>query len=353
MAKITITELAKRLGVSVCTVNKAINGKPKVSEKTRQRVLAEAERLGYRPNRSAQVLARNPVRLAYVHPDHLPSFFGQFEAGVCEGVDRLADQRVSTSLHALAPEKWGSCLLATVRSLLLDGLSGLILSPMSATDYREVWNLLAEHRVPLVQLGLEVPESPAAFTVRQDTLLSGRIAAELLSHFGDPVAVMIGNRRVVDHDDKLRGFQVVAEERGLTIAAVCEHEDDAKLAYSMTRKLLGDHPELRGMYVATDNFGGIARALKQHKGPERIKVVATGLFPEIRAAMEEDLVHFSLDQRMAEQGELAVQQLHELLCQHPLSSTKILVSPRIAVRANINALAAEVNSTRMHGVEQE
>ncbi|NLS94199.1 MAG: LacI family DNA-binding transcriptional regulator [Planctomycetaceae bacterium] len=191
MAKITITDLARRLGVSVCTVNKAINGKPKVSEKTRQRVLAEAERLGYRPNRSAQVLARNPVRLAYLHPDHLPSFFGQFEAGVREGVECLADQRVSTSLHALDPKKWGSCLLAT------------------------------------------------------------------------------------------------------------------------------------------------------------------GLFPEIRAAMEEDLVHFSLDQRMAEQGDLAVQQLHELLCQHPLPSTRILIPPRIAVRANIEVLAAKVNSTCIQGVEQE
>lgn len=346
MAKVTITQLASHLGVSVCTVNKALSGKPKISDETRRRVLAEAERLGYRPNRMAQVLARNPIRLAYVHPDHFPSFFGQFEAGIRAGVGRLADQRVSTTLHAIDPAKWGRRLPTTVRSLVHDGLSGLILSPVAGVDYRPVWELLASHRVPLVQLGLEVPDSPAAFTVRQDTLLSGRIAAELLSHFNGPVAVMIGNRRVVDHDEKARGFQGVAGQRGLTIAAVCEHDDDPKLAYSMTRELFDDHPELRGIYVATDNFGGIARALKQHSKAERIKVVATGLFPEIREAMDAGLVHFALDQRMAEQGELAVQQLHELLCQHPLPSTKILVPPRIAVRANVEALIAGVNPTR-------
>ena len=352
MAKVTITELAKRLGVSVCTVNKALSGKPKVSDKTRQRVLAEAERLGYRPNRMAQVLARNPIRLAYVHPDHFPSFFGQFEEGVRAGVDRLADHRVSTSLHALDPTNWERHLLTTVRSLTQQGLSGLILSPISGVDYSPLWELLADHRVPLVQLGLEVSDSPAALTVRQDTLLSGQIAAELLSHFNAPVAVMIGNRRVVDHDEKSRGFQAVAEQRGLTIAAVCEHEDDPKLAYSMTRKLLDEHPELRGLYVATDNFSGVARALKQHKTADRVKVVATGLFPEIREAMDAGLVHFALDQRMAEQGELAVQQLHELLCQHPLPSTKILVPPRIALRANIESLAARVNSTQERSAEQ-
>jgi len=56
--------------------------------------------------------------------------------------------------------------------------------------------------------------------------------------------------------------------------------------------------------------------------------------------------------RMAEQGKLAVQQLHELLCQHPLPSTKILVPPRIVVRANIESLVAGANSTQKHPAEQ-
>ena len=44
MARVTVTELVKRLGVSVGTVNKTPSGKPKVSEKGRRRVLIEAER---------------------------------------------------------------------------------------------------------------------------------------------------------------------------------------------------------------------------------------------------------------------------------------------------------------------
>ncbi|MFH1264897.1 MAG: LacI family DNA-binding transcriptional regulator, partial [Planctomycetota bacterium] len=286
MAKITITGLARRLGVSVCTVNKALSGKPKVSEKTRQRIVAEAARLGYRPNRMAQVLARNPVRLAYVHPDHFPSFFGPFEAGVVAGVGRMAEQRVSVTLHAVDPSKWGERLPSTVRSLVRGGLSGLILSPMAGIEYGPAWDLLAEHRVPLVQLGLEVSDSPAVLTVRQDTLLSGRIAAELLSHFPGPVAVMIGDRQVVDHDEKLRGFQTEAARRGLAIAQVYEHQDDPKLGYAMTRRLFREHPEVGGLYVATDNFGGILRGLKRESCAGRVKVVATGVFPEIRAAMD-------------------------------------------------------------------
>ena len=339
MPKITITQLARRLGVSVCTVNKALSGKPKVSPETRQRVIDAAQRLGYRPNRMAQVLARNPIHLVYLHPAHFPSFFTPFEAGVRLASARLADQQVSLSLHALDPDHWARGLLSTVRSLVRKPLSGLIFSPVSGVDYTPVWDHLAEHRVPVVQLGLEVPDSPAALTVRQDTLLSGRLAAELLAHFSGPVAVMIGSRTVVDHAEKLRGFQSEAERRGLAIAAVCQHQDDPKLAYRQTRLLLREQPSLRGIYVATDNFSGIARALGEAKPDGRVKVVATGVFAEVQAAMEEGLVHFALDQRMAEQGEMAVQQLHELLCQRPLLSNKILVPPRIAVLGNIGPLA--------------
>lgn len=336
MAKVTITGLARRLGVSVCTVNKALSGKPKVSEATRQRVVEEAARLGYRPNRLAQVLARNPIHLAYVRPDHFDSFFGPFEMGVRAGVEGLADHRVSVVLHPIDPENWAKALLSTVRSLVRSGLAGLILSPMAGVDYREVWDLLAEHRVPLVQLGLEVPGSPAVLTLRQDTLLSGKIAAELLSHFTGPVAIMIGNRQVVDHEEKLRGFQAEASRRGMTIAEVCEHEDDEQLGYSLTCRLFRDHPEVRGVYVATDNFRGVLRGLKEQGKPGWAKVVATGLFPEIRAAMDLGLVHFSLDQRMAEQGEMAVHHLHDLLSGSLPESPKILVPPRIAVRSNLD-----------------
>lgn len=158
--------------------------------------------------------------------------------------------------------------------------------------------------------------------------------------------VRLYGQQVVDHAEKLQGFQDEAARRDLAIAAVYEHQDDAKLGYELTRRMFRDHPDVRSVYVATDNFGGIFRALKEHGAAGRLKAVATGLFPEVRAAMEQDLVHFSLDQRMAEQGELAVQHLHDLLSGHPLETPKILVPPLIAVRSNIGLLATRLPGPR-------
>lgn len=59
------------------TVSRAMNGRPGVGEPTRRRVLALAERMGYRPNRMARGLAsRRSTALGIVFPDMANPFFG-------------------------------------------------------------------------------------------------------------------------------------------------------------------------------------------------------------------------------------------------------------------------------------
>ena len=47
---ITIKEIAKECNVSPTTVSNILNGKPKVGEETKARVLEVVNRRGYRPN---------------------------------------------------------------------------------------------------------------------------------------------------------------------------------------------------------------------------------------------------------------------------------------------------------------
>lgn len=55
---IGIKELAETLGISIGTVSRALNNKPDVNAKTRDLVLATAEKKGYVPNQSGQSLRR-------------------------------------------------------------------------------------------------------------------------------------------------------------------------------------------------------------------------------------------------------------------------------------------------------
>lgn len=57
--KVTITDLARRLGLSKASVSYALNGNPGVSEATRARVLALASELGWYPSSSARALSQS------------------------------------------------------------------------------------------------------------------------------------------------------------------------------------------------------------------------------------------------------------------------------------------------------
>lgn len=54
----TIVDVAREAGVSRQTVTRALNGMADISDATRERVLAAARQLHYRPNRAAQALVR-------------------------------------------------------------------------------------------------------------------------------------------------------------------------------------------------------------------------------------------------------------------------------------------------------
>ncbi|MEV0461297.1 LacI family DNA-binding transcriptional regulator, partial [Catellatospora methionotrophica] len=56
MKRPTIADIAGRAGVSRSAVSFALNDQPGVSEETRQRVLAVASELGWRPHSAARAL---------------------------------------------------------------------------------------------------------------------------------------------------------------------------------------------------------------------------------------------------------------------------------------------------------
>lgn len=70
-ARATLKEVAKEVGVSVCTASVVLNGSnsgSRISESTREAVVAAAQRLGYRANRLARSLHAGRTHMIGVVP---------------------------------------------------------------------------------------------------------------------------------------------------------------------------------------------------------------------------------------------------------------------------------------------
>jgi DNA-binding LacI/PurR family transcriptional regulator len=99
---VTITDIAKRAGVSKGAVSYALNGRPGLSDATRARILEIAEELGWHPNRAARALSAaraNACGLVLARPAKtlaFEPFFMELIAGV---EAELSDRSIALTIQ--------------------------------------------------------------------------------------------------------------------------------------------------------------------------------------------------------------------------------------------------------------
>lgn len=71
---VTLKEIAKMCGVSITTVSNVLNGKPKVSKETRQKILEVVKETGYQPNYFAQGIRKQKTRIIGIIVEDLDLF---------------------------------------------------------------------------------------------------------------------------------------------------------------------------------------------------------------------------------------------------------------------------------------
>ncbi len=107
MQRTTIRDIARECGVSLSTVSLVLNDNPRISEKTRNRVLASVRKHNYQPNIHARGLASQTSRALSVVVPHLNHVFADIYFGeIVSGIyDYACDQNYKVLLD-VANEKF-------------------------------------------------------------------------------------------------------------------------------------------------------------------------------------------------------------------------------------------------------
>jgi LacI family transcriptional regulator len=126
----TIGDVAVAAGVSPATAARAIGGYGRVSAAVRARVLAEAERVGYRPNSLARSMITGTTHtIGVVIADIENPFFARAVRGIADTAHAAGYEVILTnSDERLETER------AAVGVLYQKRVDGLIVAPASNTD---------------------------------------------------------------------------------------------------------------------------------------------------------------------------------------------------------------------------
>lgn len=338
--KVTIYDIAEQLNISTATVNRALNNKSQVSEKTRQRVLKKAEELGYSGNRAARSLARRMLQLDLIIYNRVPAFHNDVIAGARQALEELQDFNVHGHIYEIKGTEYSAHqqILETMQQLVDEKHQGLLLlGTFDTTGYREAISRYCREDYAVAIINGELPDSQRLFAVRQDDEQAGRMAAELLYRFCStgPVAAFTGRPDSLGHRESIRGFCAECESRGLQVAAVYENHDDPEFAAYNTARLFREHPEVRGLYVNSANSVSVCQKLEELGLQGKVQVVTSDVFEELRDFMRRDVIQATIFQDPYQQGYLAVQQMYRCLAEGEPSPDVIYIRPTVVLQSNV------------------
>lgn len=214
MARPRIDDVARRAGVSKTSVSFAFNQPEHLNAGTRDRILAAAAELGYRPSPIARRLARQRTdQIGLVVPQSTHDIFANpFLPELVRGIGDVCDD---AGIAVVIVPPVGGSISRAVGAALVDGLILLGLAP----DHRDL-DVVRRAGIPLV--GLDIDEATDFDVIGSEDENGARLAAEHLRGLGhrDVAVVLIAEHAdsPIDLQHGISGRRLAGIRRGFGIA---------------------------------------------------------------------------------------------------------------------------------------
>lgn len=328
--RITLADVARRAGVSPALASIVMRDAPGASAASRQRVLAVATELGYRPDLRARSLASLQPQLIGV----LFGKAGRFHLDLIDGLYAAAETRGrDLVLSALTDSRDEQRALQSLQDFHFDAL--VMLGPPVATPRMA-------GRMPLVVMGWHV-DHPDVDVVRTSDDHGMALAVEHLVGLGHRrIAHLQGGSGVVAasrRDGYERAMRSHGLDREIRILP-CEGEDQLD-GQRATRAMLEEASSLPSALVAfNDDVAAAAMSVLAQQGvgvPAEVSIIGVDDGP-LASSPGIDLT--TVQQLPREMARLAVDRIVARTAGSEVSSREIVLEPTLRIRSSTGPVAS-------------
>jgi LacI family transcriptional regulator len=272
-----LSDVARRAGLSVSTVSRALTDRSQLKPETYERVARAVESLNYRRHRkkSAPLRARTVAVL-------VPSILDPFFSVLLHGIDAVA-KTYNCNILFFDSSNSPEVEMKNVQRFMEAGIAGAILVP--AADRSPGYAALRERGIPVVLLDRVVDMEDSSAVVSNDEE-GGYLATKYLVDLGHHAVLYVGGRRNTSTEkSRLAGYRRALEEHGLAARPelITECSFDAESSYAaMTRILQAREPRFSAVFAGNDLIAiGIKKALEDRgvRVPQDVSLVGYGDMP--------------------------------------------------------------------------
>lgn len=328
MAQRRLSEVAKKVGVSEATVSRVLNGKPGVSESTRQAVLTALDVLGY--ERPTQLRGERARLVGLVLPELQNPIFPALADVVGSA---LAQQGFTPVLCTCTG---GVSEPDYVELLLAQQVSGVVFAGGSHAEEdanHEHHYELVRRKLPVVLVNASI-ELDYPVVSCDDAVAVEQAFGHLVALGHQRIGIVLGPRDHIPSRRKLVAFRACADRVGLTV-------DEHSIGHTMFSVEGGQAVGTRlvqngitGLICASDPLAlGVIRAVRRLglTTPEDVSVIG---YDDSALMTCTDPPLTTVRQPIEAMGRAAVELLANLIAGNEVSMEELLFEPELVVRAS-------------------
>jgi LacI family transcriptional regulator len=268
-----LKKLAKELNLAISTVSRALRDSHEISQQTKDRVKAYAEKIGFQPNPHASSLRQNKSRtIAVVIPEIENNFF----SGVINGVELIAQQKGYHVLIYLTHEDFTKerSILNVLRNGRVDGIMISVSNTTSSFEHVESY---LEAGIPVVSFDRVCGDIDVPRVTTDDTAISMQATEHLLKKGCSNIAFLAMSAALSISSSRQHGYLKALRKYGLENKALLVEctTDDAQNRDIIRKMIQKEKPD--GIFATVEklaiNTYEVCQSL-EIQIPREIKVIS-------------------------------------------------------------------------------
>lgn len=342
---ITISNIAKTLGVSNATVHRALHYKPGVSPAVAAEVRRLAKELGYRPA-PASALRKEPLTIVAAFPESLKDnrhFYSQLWIGFRGWMEELGAYHLNVLEvpYGDGPEDGFPARLRAILRETGGAIDGLVTGGRIFKEGYAMLHRLSGAGVPIVLVTEDDPEGDYLCCVQPDCRVDGQMAAEVLTSLTGPeqtILMCAGDVKLYSNRSCMLGFEQYMGRlsRPPSLIKLYGYPERDRLGEQL-KKLLKEDSSIAAFYSVNLRCSlFLARFLEEEGMAGRFPLIGSDLCPESALYLKRGVMSAILFRDPALQARQGAKRLTDLLLhgQRPPSASEIVRSCLI-LRSNL------------------
>ncbi len=187
MNKISQKDIAKALGISLITVQRAFSNTGYVSDKLKKYIFSYADEIGYQPSRTAKALVSKKIRKIALFSECEPLYFwNDIEKGAKYAYNHIAEFNYEVTYHRI-PSGDTDAYIRTLETMKNENYNAIGLVSAVCFDMGRITSYLEQINIPYIFFNNKERSFNELCYIGPDYEKGGALAANFLSSCGNQI----------------------------------------------------------------------------------------------------------------------------------------------------------------------